>query len=150
METAREAKQFLQRLLILDDRIDERLDQAQRIRERAERITQAFGERMPGGGGVRSPIEDAAVRLADLERRMERIVTEYCDLRTATEEILARMPTERERQLLELRYVEALPWLEVMEEMHYASTRSMHIIHGNALCAFVRAYNEWERETRKQ
>lgn len=90
---------------------------------------------MPHGGGNTSKVETSAVGIADLQAKLEREEAKYVKLVTEAEELINRLPQDRFRQLLTLRYLCNHSWKTIRDEMDYADEKSVFRCHGYALKA---------------
>ena len=101
---------------------------------------------MPRSPGVSNPVERAAFKHIELERRykaqLERLVTGQAEIENLIEGL---EPTER--RLARFRYIDGLTWEDVCDKMNY-SWRQTHRIHSRLLDKLVAA--ELERRKARQ
>lgn len=84
---------------------------------------------------VRSQVETAAIRLADLDSDMQRDVQRYMELVKEARRIIRQIPQEKFREVLTLRYLCGHSWRTISDEMDYNGEKSVYRVHGYALAA---------------
>lgn len=106
-------------------RLDRELEEA---RAQAERITTSYSLAGGRGGGDWRRLENAALRLEALEGEQLQRLEELVSLRCEVERVLERLPTERDRIMFRLRYVDGRTWAEISEIMGlcYARVCKLH------------------------
>ena len=130
------AREYLSGLRYLERRIDAKTEAAMRARARAERITTVLTG-MPRGSGSGSPMENAAVELADITTEL---MGEVAELRTRRQEaarLLELMTDERLRTVLEERYLCRMSWQRVARDV-FCSYDHVFRLHRRALAEFGR------------
>lgn len=130
------ARAYLNGLRYLERRIDAKTEAAARARARAERITTVLTG-TPRGGGSGSPMENAAVELADLETDLLRDAAELRERRREAAALLAMMTDERLRTILDERYICRMSWQRVARDV-YCSYDHVFKLHRRALEEFGR------------
>jgi len=102
-----------------------------------------LGTRLGGAGsethirspGVRSPVETAGIRLADLDTELQSEAERYLALVAEARALISKIPQERFREVLTLRYICGHSWRTVSDDMDYADSKSVFRVHGYALKA---------------
>lgn len=121
------AKEYLGRARWIDRRIEETRERLQRLRAQLEgRVSCLNG--MPGGGRY----VDRKDEMVDVELRLERQIRDMCRIKDEVVEAIEGVPDPICREVLELYYLDGLPWSRVAERMHY-TVRNVQILHGKAL-----------------
>ena len=120
----------------------------QELRAAATQITQRISG-MPGGGS--DPHRDGLqAALADLETRLSEEHREALERERAVSSFLSHLPDASHREVLTLRYVHCLRWPQIREELEkaglYYEERQIYRIHGNALQAARRLWQDTEEE----
>ena len=110
-------------------RLDRELEEA---RSTAARVTTSYSLAGGRGGGDGRRTEDAALRLEALEAEQLQRLEELVSLRYAVERVLERLPTERDRIMFRLRYVDGRTWGEI-SGLCYARVCKLHGILLSAL-----------------
>lgn len=124
------AKEFLRRARGVDRRVDEAIERVDRLRAKLEagRMSKITG--MPRGGG-----EDwtaTADRLIELEKRVNARIRELVRLKHAAMDAIDRVDDARQREVLELYYLDGYKWDQVAERMEL-DARQVFRLHGKAL-----------------
>ena len=126
--------EYLRRALILDMEIDAGFERIQELRALAERRTAVYGiERVSASAAVDRRM-DVAARIVDAERKLDAQIDRMIALREEIQATIARVPDERMRVLLELRYLNGRTWEDVADQMNY-TTRNIYNLHAAALKA---------------
>lgn len=128
------ARDYLGALRYMERRIDAKTEAAARMRARAERIATVLTG-MPRGSGSGSPMESAAVELADLETDLMREAAELRERRREAAALLAMMQDERLRTVLDERYLCRMSWQRVARDI-YCSYDHVFRLHRQALVEF--------------
>ena len=120
----------------------------QELRAAATKITQRISG-MPGGGP--DPHRDGLqAALVDLEPRLTEEHREALERERAVSSFLSHLPDASHREVLTLRYVHCLRWPQIREELEkaglYYEERQIYRIHGNALQAARRLWQDTEEE----
>ena len=94
---------------------------------------------MPHNPNVSSRVENAAVGMADVLTRLDVKIAEYSALISQAEDLIEKIPQQRFREVLTLKYVVGLKtWKEISEKMGYSDKDSAQRVHGYALNALQR------------
>ena len=112
-------------------RLDRELEEA---RSTAARVTTSYSLAGGRGGGDGRRTESAALRLEALEAEQLQHLEELVALRYAVERVLERLPTERDRIMFRLSYVDGRTWVEISEIMGLCYARVCKL-HGKLLAA---------------
>ena len=125
-------KEYLSQAYRLDQRIHSKLEQVNTLRSLAQKMTVSFGNE--GGRGVRiqSPMENALVKIIDMEQEINRDINNLIDLKQRIAMNIKSIIIPEQELLLELRYLGYKTWEEIGQIMGY-SYRQVHRIHGEAL-----------------
>lgn len=82
---------------------------------------------------IHSPTEEAAEHLVDLTRDLEAEEARYTALVREAKEVIDKIPQERFRTVLTLRYICGHSWRTIWDEMDYTGSKSVYKVHGYAL-----------------
>jgi DNA-directed RNA polymerase specialized sigma subunit len=127
------AKEYLSQALWLNQRIDNKLEQLERLKAMAMRVTANLTqEKVSGGYNERSPMENTIVKIMDLEREVNDEIDKLINLKQEILETISLVDDPMAQLLLEMRYINRRTWGEIAEELGY-SDRGIHKIHGRAL-----------------
>jgi len=124
------AKEFLRRARSVDRRVDEAQERVQRLRARLESGRMSSVTGMPRGGG--SDWTETADRLIELEQVVNQRTRELVWLKHAAMDAIDRVEDARQREVLELYYIDGYKWDQVAERMGLVE-RQVFRLHGRAL-----------------
>lgn len=128
------AKDELMRLWELDRDIDLYVDQIDRYRTKATRCISILSD-MPKASEVGDKVGNIALLIVETEKKLDEMQDEYYQLTHKVEDTLAKMETQRFRNLLKYKYMDHCTWEEVAEKMDY-SVRHTTKMHGWALVEY--------------
>lgn len=109
------------------------------IAERATRATPSLEAERVSGSGDRSRVEQAVAAKVDLERQLSGMIADLAARRKAIQDAIHAMQDEREKRLLELRYIDGRSWVSVTMRMEISEAYSF-VIHESALNHFAELY----------
>lgn len=124
------AKEFLSQAWQIDQRIERKIEERDRIEEKltSGRISNLSG--MPRGGGY--DWTDTAAKVADLTSQIDVEIRELCRIKRIVNEAIDAVESAKYRRVLELRYRNYLDWEKIAEELGY-ELRWVYELHGRAL-----------------
>lgn len=124
---------YLKQYVILDKKIDRMIAEAERLRARLGKLTPTLSD-MPGGGGSIYKSADIAIidKIVDLEAEINQKIDRVIDLKREIERIIDSIDDEREKLLMQYRYLDGMTFEWIASTMHY-HWRSVHKIHVRAL-----------------
>lgn len=125
------AKQYLMQSYKISQRLEAKCARLAELRALAERTTPILTG-MPGGSGGASKLEDAVIRIADMEAEIAEEYNQATQLLQEITGVIRAVQDEDERTLLELRYLAYRNWAEIADAM-FTSERTVYRIHGQAL-----------------
>lgn len=124
------AKEYLSQGWLLDQRIDARIAERERLMAKVTAARSPSLTGMPRGG--KHDWTDAVDRAADLSAEIDADIKELCRLKREIGETIERVDDYKCRTLLELRYRNYYTWERIAEELHY-EVRQVYRLHGEAL-----------------
>lgn len=127
-----DAKTLLQQVKLYDAHINNKLEEAARIRALATKITSTLKPDVVSGSGEQDKIGDAIARIIDLEREANAIIDAYVNLKKYVDEIIEKVPDPEEYNVLKKRYFLYERWEQIALEMNM-SHRNVTRLHGRAL-----------------
>lgn len=122
-------KEYLMQYRHLDARIDAKLERITRLRALSERRTQTISDMPRGGAGDRY---DIVARIIHEEHELDKQLDWLLDLQSEIEQVIATVPDETCRTLLEQRYLTRKTWEQIAESMECDEVTAWRI-HGRAL-----------------
>ncbi len=126
------AKDYLSQAYKLNHRIDCKLRQTENLRDLATRATASIHAERVSGTKQRSPMENAIVKLIDLEYEINSDIDRLVDMKREIAVVISKLSSPSHKILLELRYLEGKTWDEIAKAMDY-DLRWIYRLHGKAL-----------------
>lgn len=127
------AKEYLSRVYWLNRIINNKLEQKEELEAMAERTTIDFTkEKVSGGSGVISPMEDSAVKLIDLSHQINDDIDELINLKKEIAGTIKKVGDYRYRTILEMRYLKGKLWDDVSGDIGF-DKRWVMKLHSRAL-----------------
>lgn len=134
--TKDELKKKLRSAFAIQKQIEAEYVELQNLRDNASRITPAYSL-APGGSGTGQRIENAMVKLADLETEnsldIEKLVEALAEIRR----LIALVDDQTLRLILHKRYLCYQKWEQIAADLNY-SWQWVHKMHGRALNEILR------------
>ena len=141
--TSEDAKRILRSYRDACGRINDKRERLATLRDLAMRSTSSTEATRTSGSGSRSRIEESMVSYIDLEAQISDEIQRLKAERYKIQECINRMEDEREKRLLELRYIDGRSWVRVCTRLEISDTWSK-MIHRSACEHFAQAYEEDE------
>jgi len=131
--TNREKIVFLKRFVILDREIDRKVEEVIKWRSRLGKVTAVYSSQPKGGGSIHKGSEtDIINRIVDLEQEIKRDIDRLIDARQEISQLIETVTNDKEKLLLQYRYLDGHTWEKIAVMMNYAWAQT-HRIHSNAL-----------------
>lgn len=130
-------KQYFQRALDADRRIQALAEQRQHLEDMALRRPGLSASGIRAQSGNHSALEQSVVRLLDAERKLAETINEYTEIIREAGEVIAKIGDEKMQRVLRLRYLSGMRWEEIAGKMGY-TLRQTFRLHGLALRAAER------------
>lgn len=128
----RDKIKYLKRYINLDREIDRKLEEIARLRSKLTRITQVLTAEPRGGGSIYGKTEEIIAKIVDLEKEIDADVDRLVAIRDGIKTIIEAVEDDRERLLLQYRYLDGWTFEKIAVEMNY-SWRQIHRLHSRAL-----------------
>lgn len=134
-----QAREELEKLRELNMRIDALIDEKRKLAARVTSLARPLSE--PVSGTHRSDIANAAVKLADMDKEIDKAIDEYSNRKKRILIRINAISDVRYRTLLFLYYVNTVPLRlhQVAKIMHYQYS-TVKDLHGCALAAYQQKY----------
>lgn len=134
------AKQYLQQVKGLDNMIEAKLEQVERLRALATRVTTSFSHDKQGKGAARhEKTADIVCKIVMLEEKLNASIDTLVDLKAEVEEKIDEIPNDNYRLLLRLRYLNYKTWEDIASTIGY-TPQWIYITHGRALQEFQKKF----------
>ena len=131
-------KDYLKQYKTLDREIDRLLEEQQRWKDLALRVTPGYEGAVPTGSPDGNRIPTAVERIAEWEEKIDRKVDQLVALREEIEGVIGKLKNADFQTLLRLRYINGYTWERIAVEMHY-SYQWVCKLHGRALLQLKQA-----------
>ena len=132
------AKEYLRQLKTLDNLINAKLLEKERIRALATKVTSNLSERVQGGGF--GGIENTVIKITELEIQINADIDKLVDLKVEATQIIDSLENNKHKAVLSMYYVSNLTFEQVAENTDISS-RWVRKIHEKALKKFEEIYN---------
>lgn len=134
-------KEYLSQAIWLDRIINNKLEQLDSLKCLAEKVTTSYSQEKVSATKSRSPLENAVVKIIDLEHEIDEDIDRFVDLKREISEVIGHVRSLNQRLLLEMRYIGGKSWDDVALELNYNS-RTVFKVHGKALKEIERIIKE--------
>lgn len=124
------AKDFLLRAWHIDERIDRKIEERERLTAKLTAGRMATLSGMPRGG--RFDWTDAVSKVIAIDDSIKAEIMELCRVKREVNDAIEAVEEIRLRRVLELRYRNYMRWESIADEMGY-DVRQVYRIHGEAL-----------------
>lgn len=123
---------YLKLFCNMDKKITRRANEISYWREKLEHVTSVPSATPKGGGSIYPKAESIVARIIDLEASLNRDIDVLIDIKYIINEIIEKIEDDRERLLLEYRYIDCktFEWIAAEMELSWQWT---HELHGRAL-----------------
>jgi DNA-directed RNA polymerase specialized sigma subunit len=128
----RDKIKYLKRYITLDREIEHKLREIDHWRAKLTRIMPIYSTEPKGGGSIRGKTESIIAKIVDLENEIDADIDRLVAVRDGIKAIIEAVEDDRERLLLQYRYLDGKTFEKIAVEMHY-SWRQIHRLHSKAL-----------------
>ncbi|MBR5089422.1 MAG: hypothetical protein IK093_08335 [Ruminiclostridium sp.] len=129
----------------IDDRIGLGLEEIAQLRSLAERVTRYISfDESRGKGGHSDRVGDYAVKIAELEMKIDREIDELVALKEKIMKIAGSLDTDLERVIIERRYILHESNEAVAEKLGYSPRHITRMLR-NAVEKLEKMYNDEEK-----
>ena len=126
------AREYLSQAYRLDQRIERKIEERDRMRARLEKATAQLTGMPRGGSGA--DWTDAAVKVMELEAQINAEISELCKLKQEIRRVIDAVEDKRYRDILEMRYESGWRFERIAVEANY-TWRHVLRLHKEALKA---------------
>ena len=128
------AKAYLKKIKWLDVQIDGLLQDLEREKARATKVTATISPVVVAHSGSQGTIEDPVLKIIALKDEINRKIDRFVDLKREIESIIERIEDADQVAVLRKRYMEYKPWELIAVEVG-CKYRNVCYIHSDALKA---------------
>lgn len=107
-------------------------ERAERYRSMAMRATSRVDALRVSGTSERSKMETYVLEMVDVHDELKRETDRLLEKSRKAERIIGLLPDQRQRMVLQLRYLCGMKWEDMADKLHY-TLRWMHKLHRDAL-----------------
>lgn len=136
-----EAKEYLERIKMMDAIVDSKLEELAMLKSMVKRITPVMNTTGGGASGNQDKMSETIAKIVDLQEEINRDVDMVVNLKKDANELLAKIKRPEYYQVLHKRYVLFKSFEQIAMEMKY-SYRGICYVHGRALQAFGKVLEE--------
>lgn len=124
---------YLKRYVWLNKKIDRKYAEIERWRTMLGKVTAQYTSQPKGGGSIyKSSDINIVDKIVDLEAELNNEIDQLIDIRAEIEAVIAAVEDDRERLLLQYRYLDGKTFEWIAAKMNY-SWRQIHRLHSRAL-----------------
>nr|DAY18868.1 MAG TPA: Protein of unknown function (DUF1492) [Caudoviricetes sp.] len=133
------AKEYLRQLKTLDNMINAKLLEKERMRALATKVTSNLEERVQdsGSGGI----ENTIIKITELEAQINADIDRLVDLRDEARVMIDKLGNNNHKAILSMYYVSNVTFEQIADYMNY-SVAGIFKIHGYALREFNEIFQE--------
>lgn len=128
-------KEYLRQIRTVDKRIDDKLEEVERLQSLRERMTIIMSD-MPRGSNGEDRINTITCRIWALEDEINAEIDRLVDLKTEARRRIEAIQDDRYKTLLSAKYLCYQTWEKIAEGMGFEDVRNVYYLHGRALQAF--------------
>lgn len=128
-------KNYLMRAYRVDQRIENKMEQIANLHDLAEKATVTYSD-MPKTKRYGSRIEDAIIKIMDLENEINKDVLELVEIKSQIMDSIKAVEDPELQLLLELRYLNYVAWEQIAVRMNF-SIDNVFKLHKKALDCVV-------------
>ena len=126
------AKEYLSEAFNLKRRIEIKMKRAEVLRKLAERARVEISELSKSPNHLKSPMEEAMIKLLTVEEEILRDTDELTRVMRSIQSSINDVPDSSCRLILEMRYLAFMKWEDIASELGWTE-RNVFYVHGKAL-----------------
>ena len=135
------AKEYLEQAYRLDQEINEKLEQLERHRALAQKVTASYAGECVSHTRNNTSLEDTVVRMIEAEEELNRDIDRLVDTKRDISKLIDQVRNDDYRLLLQKRYLNFHTWKQIAEEMSYGN-RWLFAQHKKALAVIDKLLEE--------
>ena len=129
------AKTYLNQIQLLDNKINDGIEDMERLNALLTRVTSAMGGEVVSSSKSPDKMTDIVDKIIKLRENLKRNVDKYVALKQETTELLSQIESPVHYQILYSRYVLYRTWEQIADEIGYTYQWTCQL-HGVALLEF--------------
>lgn len=131
-EKRMEAKAYLEQARNINIQIDSKLEQVSALRQLAIKASSTISPVPPSGTPDPHRLEKTITRMMDMEHEVDEDIDHLVELKADIMKVISRVPDDRERVVLELRYLAFKDWASIADAIGL-HIRQVYRLHDEAL-----------------
>ena len=131
-EKRMEAKAYLEQARNINIQIDSKLEQVSALRQLAIKASSTISPVPPSGTPDPHRLEKTITRMMDMEHEVDEDIDHLVQLKADIMKAVSRVPDDRERVVLELRYLAFKDWASIADALGL-HIRQVYRLHDEAL-----------------
>lgn len=131
-EKRMETKTYLERARNINIQIDSKLEQVSALRQLAIKASSTLSPVPPSGTPDPHRLENTITRMMDMEHEVDEDIDRLVELKADIMKAISRVPDDRERVVLELRYLAFKDWASIADAIGL-HIRQVYRLHDEAL-----------------
>lgn len=131
-EKRMETKTYLERARNINIQIDSKLEQVSALRQLAIKASSTLSPVPPSGTPDPHRLEETITRMMDMEHEVDEDIDRLVELKADIMKAISRVPDDRERVVLELRYLAFKDWASIADAIGL-HIRQVYRLHDEAL-----------------
>jgi len=141
MEVFMKTVEYLKKLGWLENVVDSKYEECERLRSLAIRTESAsvFSDKISRGQQFGSRVEDCVIKIIALENEIKEDILKLIALKRDITKKIDSVEDHDLSLLLRLRYINRKKWNKIAEEMHYSYVHVIHNLHPKAIAAIQTA-----------
>ena len=131
-EKCMETKEYLEQARNINIQIDSKLEQVSALRQLAIKASSTISPVPPSGTPDPHRLEKTITRMMDMEHEVDEDIDHLVQLKADIMKAVSRVPDDRERVVLELRYLAFKDWASIADALGL-HVRQVYRLHDEAL-----------------
>jgi DNA-directed RNA polymerase specialized sigma subunit len=131
-EKCMETKEYLELARNINIQIDSKLEQVSALRQLAIKVSSTLSPVPPSGTPDPHRLEKTITRMMDMEHEVDEDIDRLVELKADIMKAISRVPDDRERVVLELRYLAFKDWASIADAIGL-HIRQVYRLHDEAL-----------------
>lgn len=127
-----DAKSYLEQARNINLQIDSKLEQVSSLRQLATKASSVLSPVPPSGTPNPDRLDETIAKMMDLEHEVDEEIDGLVELKASIMKAISQVPDERERVVLELRYLAFKNWAAIAETLGL-HIRQVYRLHEEAL-----------------
>lgn len=136
-----ELKEKLKGAMYAQRTLEGELDKLQELRNLAQKVTPAYSQSPGGGSGNAQKLENSIAKIIEQEKIIAECCNELCAQLAEVRALVALLPMESMRLVMQRRYLNYQKWEQIAAELHY-SWQNVHRLHSKALDYILHEVNK--------